>query len=98
MNDLDALMQAVASGDAAQALLRAQAQPALLAQRDAAGRSALSLAAYTGQQALLASLRALRGPLDFHEACLLGDAERVDALLAAGQAVNALAPDGFSPL
>lgn len=92
---LDALLYAITQRDATAALALADADPALLSQRSAAGLSPLSLAAYTGQAELLTALRARHSAPDFFDSLIVGDADRY---LAAGQDVNQRAPDGFTPL
>lgn len=94
---LQALLDAIAQRDATTALALADANPALLGQRSAAGMSALSLAAYMDQAELVAALRARHEP-DLFEALIVGDAEVVEGGLAAGQDVNQRAPDGFTML
>jgi len=98
MTTLQTLLDAVAQRDTAAALTLADTNPALLAQRSAAGMSPLSLAAYMGQAKLVAALRERRGEPDVFEALIVGDAEVVERALEAGQDVNQLAPDGFPML
>lgn len=72
--------------------------PALGGRRSGEGLSALSLAAYMERPALVEIVRERRGTPDFFEACIVGDASVVRDALASGQDVDALAPDGFTPL
>lgn len=95
---LQPLLDAITRRDEAAALALADAHPALLAQRSAAGLSALSLAAYMDQAGLVQALRARRGEPDFFEALIVGDADVVARALAAGQDPDQRAPDGFTPL
>ena len=95
---LDTLLDTIGRRDAAAALALADADPALLARRSADGVSALSLAAYVGDAALVAALRERRGPPDFFEALIVGDDAAVERALGAGQDLEQTAPDGFTPL
>jgi ankyrin repeat protein len=95
---LERLMQAIRAGDAAEVDVLLEREPGLVAQRDAQGVSPLSLAAYHENADLLERLRRRRGVPDLWEACIVGDEPRVRAALAAGQAIDAPAPDGFTPL
>jgi uncharacterized protein len=95
---LDPLMAAIRSGDTAAVDKLLDQDPSLLAQRDANGLSPLSLAAYAERAEMLARLRERHPQPDFWEACIVGDLGRVQQVLAAGQDVNAVAPDGFTPL
>ena len=66
--------------------------------RNAQGVSPLSWAAYLQQPDVVELVRSRRGTPDFHEACIVGDAEVVRAGLAHGQDVDQPAADGFTPL
>lgn len=96
--DMQELLDAIQANrpDEVERLLRAQ--PQLAAGRSQNGLSPISLAAYLGRPALVELIRAHRGEPDFFEVCLLGEESAVRARLAAGQDVNAFAPDGFTPL
>jgi uncharacterized protein len=94
----DALLDAITARDAATALALADADPALLCQRSAAGLSPVSLAAYTGQPELLAALQARHPAPDFFDCLIAGDTRAAEHHLAAGQDVNGRAPDGFTAL
>jgi uncharacterized protein len=91
----DLLFQHLQARNLAAALALAQAQPGLLGERNAQGQSPLALATYLGLNEFVQQLRPLAPPLTFHDACLLGDAARVEALLP-GADLNAFAPDGFT--
>jgi len=95
---LDSLMAAIRGGDMPRVEQLLDADASLLTQRDAGGLSPLSLAAYSGHADMVARLRARHPGPDFWEACILGDSAAVQAALARGQNVEALAPDGFTPL
>ncbi|MGM9483879.1 ankyrin repeat domain-containing protein [Roseateles sp. NT4] len=95
---LQALLDAIAQRNTDAALALADADPSLLSQRSAAGVSALTWAAYMSLSDLVAALRQRRGRPDFFEALILGETDVVESALAAGQDVNQLAPDGFTPL
>jgi ankyrin repeat protein len=95
---LDDVLAAIRADDAAALARLLDADPALAAQRDASGLSPLSLAAYMERPHLVEIVRARRGAPDFFEACILGDIASIEAALAAGQDVDAFAPDGFTPL
>jgi len=93
------LLAALRAGDAetADALLRRQ--PSLARSRDDNGVSFVCLAVYFGRESLAQRLAAKRGDLDLFEASTLGDAVRVETLLAADSAQrDAYSPDGFHPL
>ncbi|HEY0917804.1 ankyrin repeat domain-containing protein [Devosia sp.] len=74
------------------------AQPAAAAVRNAAGTSLLAQAVYVRNGEAVALIRAALPELAPHEAVMLGDAAAVRAALARGWDLNALAPDGFTPL
>lgn len=95
---LDALLTAITARDAATALTLVDANPALLSQRSAAGLSPLGLAAYTGQNELLTTLKTRHTAPDFFDSLIAGDTMAIERHLAAGQQVNQRAPDGFTPL
>lgn len=65
---------------------------------DAAGISVLLLAEYKQHQAIADLLMSKVTSLNLWEAAAYGSAEWLRHLFAAGAAVNALAPDGFTPL
>jgi len=92
------LMGAIRAGDEAAVSRIIAASPELLDQRDGRGTTPLSFAAYAGRTALVETIRARRPAPDFWEACIVGDVASVKAALARGQAVNATAPDGYTPL
>ena len=96
---LDTILEAVKAGDLAQVQALLAADPALVAERDAQGISALLHAQYRGRADIVALLRAAAPTLDVFEASALGDIERLRALLDADPALaNTWAGDGFFPL
>jgi uncharacterized protein len=95
---IDQLFDAIRAHDLAKVDALISAHPSVLAERNAQGVSPLSWAAYLGQQPIVEALRVKRGAPDFYEACIVGDEGAVRAALAAGQDVNAFAPDGFTPI
>ena len=72
--------------------------PAAVWNRNAAGASLLSQAAYAGNFEAIAVIRAALTRLDPYESIILGDVDGVRAALETDWDVNALAPDGFSAL
>ena len=85
------------AGDRLQALLTTDAT--LADARDEQGVSGLMLALYYRKAEIAAVLQAARVSLDLFEATAVGDMPRVQALLAADQAlVDAYSPDGFTAL
>ncbi len=94
-----AFIAAVQQGQLADVQQALQAQPALAAARDENGISAVMLAAYYGQMPLARLLAGLRTDLDLFEASVVGDVQRVRALLAQNPAqMNAFSADGFQAL
>jgi uncharacterized protein len=71
---------------------------AAVATRNGEGASLLAFAAYMGNADAVSAIRAALPQIDAHEAIILGDIERVKAVLADGWDGNALSPDGFTPL
>ncbi len=89
----------VTNGDEPAAVAALQRNPALASVRNAEGVSVVCLAVYRRRPQLAAALAALRADLDIFEAVCLGDTERAGQLAAADPAcVNAVSPDGFSPV
>lgn len=75
-----------------------EAQPELAASRHVSGASLLAWAHYVGQPAATALIRPRLGELDPHDAIIMGELDRLQALIGAGWDPNTLAPDGFTPL
>jgi ankyrin repeat protein len=102
MADAEAVLEAARKGDIA-ALERILAENAeLLNHRNELGQSAALLAKYHRQQAAVDWLLGRRPELTLHEACALGDLERVQDLLAntgtRGRLIDSFSGDGFTPL
>ncbi|MDE3165860.1 MAG: ankyrin repeat domain-containing protein [Acidobacteriota bacterium] len=92
------ILDAIRQGDGAEIGRLLAAEPALREARTAEGTSLVLWAVYT-RHAELAPLLLGGREADLWEACALGDAGRVAAVLAANPGlVNAAAPDGFTPL
>lgn len=73
--------------------------PDAIRARSPEGLSPLVVAAYWGQTEIVEYLRPLAADLDFWEACIVGDAERVHAILAnMPEMSTAYSPDGFTGL
>ena len=72
--------------------------PAAAAARNAEGASLLAFAAYVGNAEALTLIRAALPQIDAYEAIIVGDGERLKAMLADGWDANAQSPDGFTPL
>ena len=91
--------RAIEAGDEARVRALAAVNPAVAAERDDAGVSALLLATYHRAEGMVEALRPGKPDLDVFEAAALGDVERLRELLDADPAAaSATAPDGFHPL
>lgn len=92
------MIEAVKSGDAGvvQALL--SADPAAADAADADGVTAVMWAVYNGNGDLAREIASRKQDLSLFEVAAIGEEEKVAALIDAGAAVNAISPDGFSPL
>jgi ankyrin repeat protein len=89
----------VLEGDEQEAVRVVEQQPELASARRADGVSVICLAVYRRRSALVAALVARRADLDIFEASCTGDVARVSQLVVDEPArVDALSPDGFSPL
>lgn len=92
-------IEAVKAGDAGKIDELLHAHPSLVTARTEHDVSAVLLACYMQQAAVLDVLLAQNPTLSLHEAAALGQTERVRALLDEDPAqLNAFAPDGFAPL
>ena len=88
---------AIRSGDTAAVQSLIDSDPALLSARQK-NVSPVMWAVYNGKSEI-ARLLASRTSVSFHEACALGDTERVRTMLDADPSLlNANAPDGFPPV
>lgn len=95
----ESFLESVKSGEVAKVRALLESHPLLLESRDEAGVSALLLAAYRGRQEMVDLLLSLKSNLDLFEAAAVGKLGRVQALVQENPAgVNAVSPDGFSPL
>lgn len=95
----DALLAAIAAGDADAVRSLLATDPSLAGVRDGDGVSAILLACYRWQPAIVELLRAAGPTLDAAEATALGDAAALVRLLAADPAAaTARTADGFTPL
>ncbi len=99
MDQTHSFFQAIQNGEQADVAARLTANPALATARNANGVSAVLWAFYTGESEIADRLIAQAGPLDIFEAAAAGRTADVTHLLAADpNLVNAVSPDGFSPL
>lgn len=93
------LFGAIRAGDLAQVEALLADDPALAGARDEGGLSAVLMAAYHHQPAILAALLAHGPELNLYEAAAVGATARLAALLDADPGlVNSYAPDGFYAL
>lgn len=93
------LLEAIKAGDEAAVAGWLAQSPELAHARSAHGVSAVLLAYYYGQPGLAELLAATKGELDVWEATVAGDGAQLAALLAAAPGlVDAVSPDGFTPL
>ena len=95
---MNALLEAIKARnlDAVTALL--DAEPGLAAARPDDGPTPVLLAAYVGADEIVVLLRAQGAVLDIFEAAVVGDAERLEALIAEADRVNAYSAEGWTPL
>lgn len=92
-------IQWVMQGDETAALRALARDPELARARNANGVSVVCLAVYRRESRVAAALAAARSDLDVFEASCVGDLDRVRVLLDLDPAhVNAVSPDGFSPV
>jgi ankyrin repeat protein len=97
--ETQSFLQAIQEGNQDQVRQMLAVNPALVNATTQRGISAVLLAAYYGQAGLAQQLAGLRSDLNIFEACAVGNAARVMALLGDDPTlVNAFAPDGFQPL
>lgn len=93
------LLQAVRTGDLDKVDELLNATPALASAKDENGVSAIMMAVYMGQPDIARRLARDRDDLSIFEATVLGRIERIAELVEAiPEAVNAISPDGFTPL
>jgi uncharacterized protein len=97
-DEVQRLFNAIRVGDIAAVARSLDADPSLAAARQD-GVSAVLWARYCHRPDVATIIRARLTRLDMFEACALGEADRVAALLAEdAMRANAVAPDGFGPL
>ena len=95
----DAIVEAVKAGDADRVTDLVASDPSLARARTSEGISVICLARYHSKPEVAQMLAAEREDLDLHEACTIGNVERVRQLVAANpECVNEFSPDGFSPI
>ena len=95
---MDELFDAIRRGDAGAVNALVDRDPTLASARSN-GTSAVLTALYHGQNEIARQLVDRGASLDFPEACALGDAGRVEKLLAANPSLlDTKSPDGFPPL
>jgi uncharacterized protein len=95
----DELFAAIEAGDAAKTRAILDADPELATARDDEGVSALMRARYRSDRAVIDAVRGHVAEPNIYEAAAFGDAERINAVLAADPvAVAAPSADGFTPL
>lgn len=93
------LFAAIRRGDLASVDRLLGSEPAVASARQEGGVSAVLTALYHGQRAIATRILAEHPELDVFEAAAAGDVARVRALTDAERSlVNAVAPDGFTPL
>ena len=85
-NDLDGLRQALADN------------PGIVYLRHQGGASLVAWAAYVGNVGAISAIRAYIPELDGYEAIILGEAARLESVLADGWDANIPSRDGFLPL
>jgi uncharacterized protein len=100
MSEVPVLIDAVKAGDVAQVKYILEAQPDLLDEvKGANGESLILLSVYHRHPDVTQVLVAKSSGLNIHEAAATGDQEAVERILQEDQtAVNAVSPDGFTPL
>ena len=98
MSNYDDFIAAIRSGDATRAAQLLDSDPPL-ADASANGVSALLLALYTGHAEIAQSIANHRTTRTFHEACALGDLDRVRKMLADDPSLlQKTSVDGYPPL
>lgn len=99
MNLKKEFLESVKSGDVAKVRTFLESRPLLIQACDENGVSALLLATYHGRQEIVDLLLPFKSDLDLFEAAAVGRLDRVMELLEESPpSVNAVSPDGFSPL
>lgn len=89
----------IKSGDVARVKALLESHPLLLRSRNESGLSPLMLATYHFQEGIVELLLSCQPDLDLFESAAVGKLERVQAIIQQDSTqVNAVSPDGFSPL
>ena len=92
-------LQSVQAGNATKVRALLELHPLLLQSRHQSGISPLLLASYNGHQEIVDLLLPWKPDLDLFEASALGKLARVmELIVESPERVNAISPDGFSPL
>ena len=92
-------VELVTKGAEQDVLAELERGPELAAARNAQSVSVICLAVYHGKHGLAAALAQRRSDLDIFEVSCVGHTARVrEILVAAPDRVNAISPDGYSPL
>jgi uncharacterized protein len=95
----DAIVEAVKAGDAGRVRELLTSDPSLVRARTPEGVSVVCLAMYHRKPEIAEILTAGRDDLDLHEACTVGDGERVRQLVSsASGSIDDFSPDGFAPI
>lgn len=95
----DDFFAAIEAGDTADVTNVLAADPSLADARNAEGLSPIMVAAYWGRDDILAALIEHRDPMDFWEAAIVGDLERLQELIDTDPSlVTEHSPDGFTGL
>ena len=93
------LLAAIQAGDATRVAALLDADPAAAKARTPEGVSYVSMAMYQRQREIARMIAARKGELDLHEACAVGDRQRVAEIVDADAgAGNSVSPDGFPPI
>jgi uncharacterized protein len=95
----DDFFSAIEAGNTADVMNALAADPGLVASRNAEGLSPIMVAAYWGRDDILAALIEHRDPMDFWEAAIVGDVQRLQELVDTDPSlVTEHSPDGFTGL
>jgi ankyrin repeat protein len=98
MTELEALIDAAKTGDAARAREMVRSNPKLLTLRLSSGESPLMAALYRGHHAVVDELIQLGADVDTFAAAATGRLEALNSALARPGAVNSYSYDGWTPL
>ena len=98
MTRLNALLDAIKARDHDAVAALIDAEPDLATARPDDGPTPVLMAAYVGDDDLVALLRTHGAVLDVFEAAVVGDTERLAALIAEADQINAYSAEGWTPL